>query len=400
MDNPTKITWNPYRKGYFQNPYDHLKDCRKNNPIHQGIHKSWMFFKHSDVSQLLRHPELEVSNLSQYLQEKEPYIFKGIEACPYLAKSTQWWPMYLNGQLHKKIRVVLGKVFQMLDWETVIIKSVQHLNTHYQTMSSFDLVEYCADYIFMITSEIFGIDSYGTMPKIKQYSNLLARSQDLFVPKQTYQQINEDLLWGKNLFDTSAYRKKIEEALQEQALEYNQDELYSLMTISLMAAFETSKDNLSLALYEMLKQPQLIGFALDTTPQQLNLLIEELFRFTSPLQYTVRVNSAPLSYAGIDLPPQSKLYLCIASANHDAEVFDHSDSIVPDRQPNPHLSFGGGTHFCLGANVARLEMRHCLKPMLHFLRNYTFETEGENQVQWAKQIFMRNALSIQLKVKS
>lgn len=398
MDGAKQVVWNPYSKGYFQNPYAHLGDCRENNPVHQGVHKSWMFFKHQEVSQLLRHPKLEVSNLSSYLQEKEAYIFKNTEACPYLSQSTQWWPMYLNGQLHKKIRVVLGKVFHALDWETVIIKAVQKLNVHYQTLPSFDLVNYCTDYIFMIVAEIFGIEAYGTVSKIKEYSNLLARSQDLFVPKQLYQQINEALLWGQKLFEHSPYREQVKAALTEQQLDYDNAQVYSLMAISLMAAFDTSKDNLSLALLEIIKKSHLIDFAMGSSPQQLSLLIEELFRFTSPLQYTVRVNPAPLDYAGVSLPAKSKLYLCIASANRDPEIFENPDEVTPDRQPNPHLSFGGGTHFCLGANVARLEMRHCLKPMLELLKNYRFDEQGE--VTWAKQIFMRNALSIPLKAKT
>lgn len=398
MDGSTKVIWNPYSKGYFQNPYAHLSNCRENNPIHQGIHKSWMFFKYQEVSQLLRHPELEVSNLSSYLKEKEGYIFKNTEACPYLSQSIQWWPMYLNGELHKKIRVVLGKVFHALDWETVIIKAVQQLNARYQALPSFDLVDYCTDYIFTIVSEVFGLESYGTVSKIKEYSNLLARSQDLFVPKQLYQQINETLLWGQQLFQHSPYREQVKAALTEQQLDHNDDQIYSLMAISLMAAFDTSKDNLSLALFEIIKNVTLIDLALDSTPPQLNLLIEELFRFTSPLQYTVRVNQAPLHYAGVDLPANSKLYLCIASANRDPEVFENPDKIIPNRHPNPHLSFGGGAHFCLGANVARLEMRHCLKPMVELLRNYSFNEQ--TGINWAKQIFMRTAKSIPLKAQS
>ncbi|EAY31938.1 cytochrome P450 [Microscilla marina] len=400
MESSTKIIWNPYSKGYFQDPYPHLKACRENNPIHQGVHKEWIFFKHRDVSHLLRHPQLDVSDLSQYLKEKEDYIFKNTEACPYLAQSTQWWPMYLNGKLHKKIRVVLGKVFNSLEWENVILKAVQKVNARYQRLGTFNLVDYCADYIFMITSEIFGIDKYGTADKIKEYSNLLARSQDLFVPKQLYQKINTSLLWGKQLFDHSPYREKIETALKEQQLDYTSDKVYSLMAISLMAAFETSKDNLSIALYEILNHSNLFDFALENNSQQLNAFIEELFRFTAPLQYTVRVTQDQFTYAGVDLPAQSKLYLCLASANRDPEVFDRPDEIIPDRQPNPHLSFGGGMHFCLGANVARLEVRHCLQPMMHLLKNYTFDDHEENRVQWAKQIFMRNAQSILLKNKT
>lgn len=167
------------------------------------------------------------------------------------------------------------------------------------------------------------------------------------------------------------------------------------MLISFMASFETSKDNLSLALYEILKKPQLTNHLLNTDEKGLKDLIEETFRFSNPLQYTIRINTHPLNIGGYQIPENSKLYLCIASANRDETVFEKANELIPERTYNPHLAFGAGSHMCLGSAIARIEMKTCLQPMMHFLKNY--ELQGD--VKWAKQIFMRTAETIGVKRK-
>lgn len=391
-----EIIWNPYQADYFLNPYPHLKQCRTENPIHKGVHGSWMFFKHEHVSEILRSNNFEVSELSSYFSEKEPYIFKNTDACPYLAQGTKNWPMYLNGSSHKQVRVAMGKALNACDLEKVIGESVLVTNEKFSSSQSFDLVEYCGDYIFDIIRELFGISGYGSIESIKKYSNMLAISQDLFIPKQVYQQINDWLLWGKDIFNDSSYKEIIKNHLNGVDAKYTDDDVYSILAISVMAAFETSKDNLTVALHEILKKQDLIDFVEKCDANELNVFIEECFRFSSPLQYTVRVNKAPLSYGNIVIPENSKLYLSIASANRDPEVFAEPDSFIPDRSPNNHLSFGGGVHFCLGASIARLEMRYCLKPMVAFLKNYSTPNE-DGGVKWARQIFMRTVESAMLK---
>ncbi len=390
----SKIIWSPYTKGYFNNPYIHLKECREQNPIHKGIHKSWMFFTYSDVNSIIRSNEFEASELSKYLVEKEPYIFKNTDICPYLSKGTQQWPMYLNGNPHKNSRAIMGKSLHTADLTTIITDAVHHTNHKYQDSTAFDLVNYCGYFIFLVTQKLFGFKDSESYEDIKKYSNMLARSQDLFIPKQVYTEINSWFLWGKDIFPESIYKENITKLSEDLGLNYTDDDIYSILSISTMAAFETSKDNLTIALYEILKDPKLIPSIVDSNTKGLHLLIEELFRYSSPLQYTVRVNKKEFAHNEITIPANSKLYLCLASANRDPEKFENPDSIIPDRQHNEHLAFGGGNHFCLGAQIARQEMRLCLQPMVQFLKNYTID-ESEN-IKWGKQIFMRTVEALPL----
>lgn len=394
MGRNSKITWNPYTPGYFENPYDHLRQCREENPVHIGMQNSWMFFRYEEVSDILRSGEFEVSEINEYFKQKEDYIFSGSGQCPYLSKGTKQWPMYLNGEHHKRVRMAMGKAFNSMPLAQLIKESIEECHLQFASFERLDITDYCAQFIFLVVEKMFGVSNYESLDKIRLYSNLLARSQDLFIPKQVYLDINKQFLWGKKIFSGSPYQEMIESSLEKDDAE---EDLYSIMAISLMAAFETSKDNLSLSLYQILRQPDLIDTILSCSTQELNLLIEELFRFSSPLQYTLRINRKPLFVDGMEISENSKLYLCLASANRDPDKFDKPDELVADRNPNDHLSFGGGVHYCLGATIARQELRHCLKPMAQFLKDY--QLTSPEPIKWSKQIFMRTAKSIAVELK-
>ncbi|RYY58946.1 MAG: cytochrome P450, partial [Chitinophagaceae bacterium] len=126
--------------------------------------------------------------------------------------------------------------------------------------------------------------------------------------------------------------------------------------------------------------------------------IEELFRFTAPLQYTIRVTGEPMMVGDQFIPENSKVFLCLASANRDPDVFKNPDELVLSRSPNNHLAFGAGNHVCAGTYIARQEMRHCLKPIIQFLRAY--DTPDRSRVRYARQIMMRTIESVWLKKRA
>ncbi|MEM9053458.1 MAG: cytochrome P450, partial [Bacteroidota bacterium] len=153
---------------------------------------------------------------------------------------------------------------------------------------------------------------------------------------------------------------------------------------------------LSLSFLELLKNPSLNGEIEKMSRTELNGFIEELFRYSSPLQFTVRVNQKTIEIDHIEIESGSKIYLSLASANRDEEVFENPDAILMDRQSNPHLAFGGGVHRCLGAQIAKRELQIALKPMASFFQNYELYAEPV----WSRQIFMRTVKKVKIKLRS
>lgn len=392
MGEQPKVVWSPYTKGYFENPYEHLKECRDTNPVHKGVHGEWMFFRYKDVYEIIRSNKFGVSELSQYFAEKEPQIFQG-SGCPYLAKGTKKWAMYLNGEDHKNVRAVMGKAFKAFDLATIIPEAIDDTNSMFKDEAHFDLVTYCSYFIYGIIKRFYSLPESYSFEEVKKYSNMVARSQDLFVPKSVYREMNDWFLKGNTMFSEglndplAGYTQNLISISKKSGLDYQEEDILSILAVSLMAAFETSKDSLSIALLELMKSDDLLDTVLEANDSALNMIIEELFRFTAPLQYTVRVSNTAVSCAGQEIPANAKVYICLASANRDPEVFHQPDELLLSREKNNHLSFGAGLHTCAGAFIARQEMKYCLKPMIELLKNYRIDTN--QKPIYARQIMMR-----------
>jgi cytochrome P450 len=93
-------------------------------------------------------------------------------------------------------------------------------------------------------------------------------------------------------------------------------------------------------------------------------LVEEFLRHDSPLHLFERTAKEPASVAGVELQPGDKVAALLGAANRDPAVFADPDRFDPTRDPNPHLAFGAGIHFCIGAPLARLELAISLRTML------------------------------------
>jgi cytochrome P450 len=95
--------------------------------------------------------------------------------------------------------------------------------------------------------------------------------------------------------------------------------------------------------------------------------IEELMRFDTPLQMFERWVLEDIELHGVTIPRGAELGLLFGSANHDPDVFRDPERLDVARTPNPHLSFGAGIHFCLGAPLARVELESSFTTVLDLL---------------------------------
>lgn len=97
----------------------------------------------------------------------------------------------------------------------------------------------------------------------------------------------------------------------------------------------------------------------------LSTVVDEILRFDAPLQLFERVAVSPIETATIRIPEGDRIGLLLGAANHDPDVFAQPERFTMNRNPNPHLTFSAGTHFCLGASLARLEMKTALGQLLN-----------------------------------
>ena len=92
--------------------------------------------------------------------------------------------------------------------------------------------------------------------------------------------------------------------------------------------------------------------------------VDEMVRWTSPSPSKRRTATRDVTVGGASITAGQKVQIWEGSANRDAIVFDDADEFDIARKPNPHLGFGQGVHYCLGANLARLELRVLFEELL------------------------------------
>ncbi len=133
-------------------------------------------------------------------------------------------------------------------------------------------------------------------------------------------------------------------------------EMLSYFLLLVVAGNETTRNAASGGLLALIQNPDEMD-KLRRSPDLVESAVEEVVRWTAPVIQFCRTPAEDVELRGRKIRKGDSLCLFYPSANRDEDVFDEPDRFRVDRDPNPHLGFGIGEHFCLGANLARLELR-------------------------------------------
>jgi cytochrome P450 len=154
-------------------------------------------------------------------------------------------------------------------------------------------------------------------------------------------------------------------------------DILSYAILLILAGNETTRNATSGGLQALIEHPAQFA-RLREEPQLLDSAVEEMLRWTSPVVHFARTVTRDVEIRGVPIRAGETLAMWYPSANRDEDVFDQSDIFDIGRRPNEHLAFGGfGEHFCLGANLARLEMRSIYRHLMLRLDDLQFGGEIE-----------------------
>jgi cytochrome P450 family 142 subfamily A polypeptide 1 len=160
----------------------------------------------------------------------------------------------------------------------------------------------------------------------------------------------------------------------EEQLELAGDELILLLVILLVAGNETTRNALSGGMQLLVENPGERA-KLEADPALLPSAVEEMVRLVSPVHSFGRTATRDAELRGRAVRKGERVLLLYPSANRDAEVFEDPDAFRVERNPH-HLGFGVGSHFCLGANLARMELRVAFEEILRRLRHAEYADGG------------------------
>ena len=173
----------------------------------------------------------------------------------------------------------------------------------------------------------------------------------------------------------------------------SEDELLAMVVLLLIAGHETTVNLIGNGTLALLENPDQLD-RLRNDPALIKSAVEELLRYTGPLETaTERFAREDTTVAGVMVPRGELVLAALVSANRDEQQFQDADRLDLGREPNPHVAFGQGTHYCLGAPLARLEGQIAIATLLRKTGNLKLAVPA-NALRWKRGLVLRGLESL------
>lgn len=285
---------------------------------------------------------------------------------------------FLRGQIERMRPAVEGIADELLD--AAIEKQGR--------TGSFDLIaDYAEPLPVAIIAELLGVP-------VDRRDNLRTWSQDI-VKMYDYNKTEDDERRAQRSADEfSVFMKELaderrrhpgDDLLTHLALveaegeRLNERELVATGVLVLNAGHEASVNGFGNGVMELFSHPEALA-SLVADPRGLaDTAVEEMLRFDSPLQLFERTAKEDVTVAGVHIEQGRKIAALLGSANRDPKAFAAADAFDITRDPNKHIAFGAGIHFCLGAPLARLELSVTVPRLLERLPGLRLSGEPERR---------------------
>lgn len=342
----------------------------------------WNVLKYDDCVAVLRDPEHFASS-PQIALERAAADKGGTIPAIDLAKVFDSLPKMMRHMMvttdppdHQRLRSLVTRAFtprMIAQLEPRISELSEELINGIENKDRFDLMEdFAVPLPIYVIAEILGIDP-GMRRQFKDWSNkmVLDPTGNMLMnagqpPDLSW--VGEFTSYFKWLFDERRKRPMDDLISQLVMLEESGDrlsgeELLAMCGILLVAGNETTTNWLGNAFVALTEFPWVLR-ELEQNPSLIPGAMEEVLRYYSPVQCLFRFARPGASVGGQNIPAGESVLVWLQSAHRDGTIFERPEVFDIHRDSNPHIAFGNGIHFCLGAPLARLEARIAMEQLL------------------------------------
>jgi cytochrome P450 PksS len=347
------------------NPYRFYSQLRAESPVYkvallQG-EQAWLVTRYNDVSMVLKDDRF-IKNDSNVLTPEQ------MAARPWfrklkLFKTLQHNMLNQDPPVHTRLRALVNKAFTpplIGQMRERIQEITNELLDKVRPRARMDLIrDYALPLPATVIAEMLGVP-VEDRHKFHRWSNAMMTVSSTWqllkaIPQVMalirYNRKNIQLRRGSPRGDLVSALTRAEEAGDK----LSEDEVVAMVGLLLVAGHETTVNLIGNSMLALLEHPDQME-KLRNNPTLINLAVEEFLRYSSPVEMaTERFAREDLTIAGVTICRGEMVFAVIASANRDERQFPNPDTLDITREPNRHLAFGLGNHFCLGAPLARLE---------------------------------------------
>lgn len=359
----------PHSESFARDPHQTYTALRNlDTPFYWGEVDSWMLTKAADVEAVALNKTMlrSVDHLLSEAERKDAQRKMNWHDMPHHERFVQTNLLESEGDTHNRLRKLVFREFTaaMIARQRDTIQAfVDHLLNGLNDRDEFDFVEDFAAHVpGHIIGRVIGVPDEDC-PRLRVWSEQVVRffdvgrnEDDKQLAERATKEFYEYLL---TLVD--ARRAAPQDDLMSRMVQHrdagrmSEDELIATTMLILMAGHGSTIDVLGSGMHALLQFPDQHQRLRDD-PKLINLAVQEMFRFESPLPYFHRIATEDTEVGGQLFKAGTRFGLLYGAANRDPARFDAPDQFDVSRSPNRHIAFGGGTHFCLGNHLARLDM--------------------------------------------
>jgi cytochrome P450 len=273
--------------------------------------------------------------------------------------------MFKDPPEHTRLRRIVSRGFSprvVANFETWVRDIVAETLDRIEVLDTFDFVaEVAAVVPARVIAEVLGVPE-GRRADILKWANLsFAAYIDAFDPESNAKAMGEMMDYSFELRELKRREpgEDMVTGLVNSPEQLTDKEFMNFFVLLLMAGFETTHTMMAQGMRAMIEDESIAGqVATQCADGNSSAAVEEILRYVSPVNEMVRVATKDMVIGGQSIPEGDMVTMWYVSANRDPAVFENPHVFDTTRSPNPHMGFGGGgAHFCIGANLARLEGR-------------------------------------------
>jgi cytochrome P450 len=358
-----------------RNPYSAYDQMRTGSPVfHLQTFDLWMIFDFDGVKRVLMEHDTFSSDLSH---------------APGHGNPGEWF-IFFDPPRHTKLRALISRAFtprMVANLEPRIRELSRQLLNKTIERGQMDLAtDFSVALPMLVIAEMIGVP-VADWPRYKRWSDVIVKLANTFSKDEEaastlteYRAVTDemrvflpDLISQRRAARQDDLLTRLVEA-EVDGERLTQEEVLGFVQLLLVGGQETTANLINNAVLCFIENPDQLA-RLSAAPDLLSSAIEEVLRYSSPVQWMPRATTRAVEIHGQVIPAGKLVLPMIGSANRDPKQFPDAGRFDITRDPNPHIAFGHGIHACVGGPLARLEARIALADFLERVQGFELASD-------------------------